>query len=258
MSDLTRYRMTVEYKGTDYSGWQRQKHVPSIQQSIEEAITKFSGQDITIHAAGRTDAGVHATGQVIHFDLAPTKKPMDAFEVAKAINAHLRPAPIVITHGEVARADFHARFDATNKLYRYRIVNRACPLGLEKNLAWVQYKPLNVQAMHEAAQYLIGKHDFTSFRAAECQANSPIRTLDRLSVTARPYDNHGGTEIWIEAEAQSFLHHQIRNFAGTLQMVGEGKWKPSDIKAALEAKNRAAAGPTAPPDGLYLMRIDYP
>ncbi len=257
MQKTKRYKATVEYRGTDYSGWQRQKDVPSIQQAVEEAITAFSGQDITIQAAGRTDAGVHAMGQVIHFDFAPRKKEMDPFEITKAINAHLRPAPIVISHTEEVTDDFHARFDAINKLYRYRIINRGTPLSIEKGLAWLCHKPLNAVAMHEAAQHLLGHHDFTSFRAKECQAKSPMRTLDRLDVTTRPYDNHGGQEIWIEAEAQSFLHHQMRNFAGTLQLVGEGKWQPSDVKIALEAQNRAKSGPTSPPDGLSLMRIDY-
>lgn len=254
----TRYRMTVEYKGCNYAGWQRQKESPSVQEEIEKAIYKFCHQDITIHAAGRTDAGVHAVGQTIHVDFAPFKKPMDAFEISKAINAHLRPAPIVITHAQETRPDFHARFDATNKLYRYRIISRPCPLGIEQNLAWLTHRPLDVEAMHKGAQYLLGHHDFSSFRASECQAKSPMRTLDRLDVTSRPYDNHGGQEIWIEAEARSFLHHQMRNFAGTLHMVGEGKWQPEDIKTALEAKDRNKAGPTAPPEGLYLMRIDYP
>lgn len=254
---ITRYKMTVEYQGTDYKGWQIQENVPSIQQDIEEAIFAFSSQRVTIQAAGRTDAGVHARGQVFHVDLAPAKKPMSPFEVYKAINAHLRPAPISIIDAQIAAPDFSARFDATNKLYRYRIINRRSLLGIEKNLAWLVYQPLDVQAMHEAAQYLIGKHDFSSFRASECQAKSPIRTLDRLEITSRPYDPCGGQEIWIEAEAQSFLHHQIRNFAGTLHMVGEGKIKPADIKNILAAKDRTKAGPTAPPNGLYLMRIDY-
>lgn len=255
--NTTRYKMTLEYKGTDFSGWQRQDHVPSVQQAIENAITAFSHQNITIQAAGRTDAGVHACGQVIHLDLMPTKKPMSPFEIMKAINAHLRPAPISIIKAEIVPDDFHARFGATNKLYRYRIINRRGLLGLDKDRAWLVYQPLNVNLMQRAAQYLIGKHDFSSFRASECQAQSPIRTLDRLDVTARPYDDCSGVEIWIEAEAQSFLHHQIRNFAGTLHMVGQGKITPEDIKTILQARDRTKAGPTAPPDGLYLMRIDY-
>lgn len=254
---LTRYKMIVEYRGTDFSGWQRQKDVPSIQQSIEEAIKAFSGQGVTIHVAGRTDAGVHAYGQVIHVDLAPFSKPMDGFEIGKAINYHLKPAPIAIVDVQATHAGFSARFDATNKLYRYRIITRPSRLAIEDGLAWLSYRTLDVTAMHEAAQHLLGHHDFTSFRDSECQAKSPLRTLDRLDVTARPYDSVGGIEIHIEAEAQSFLHHQMRNMTGTLHMVGEGKLKPADVKSILEAKDRKAAGPTAPAEGLYLMRVDY-
>ena len=257
MTGFTRYKMTVEYRGTHYSGWQRQQDVPSIQQAIEAAIQKFSNQTVTIHAAGRTDAGVHAYGQVFHVDLAPFSKPMDGFQIAKAINAHLRPAPIAILDVETVSEEFHARFNASNKLYRYRIITRPSPLAIEQGLAWLFYRPLNVKAMQEAAQHLIGKHDFTSFRDSECQAKSPIRTLDRLDITTRPYDNHGGQEIRIEAQAQSFLHHQMRNITGTLHLVGEGKWQPHDVKTALDAKDRRQAGPTALADGLYLMRIDY-
>lgn len=255
---MTRYQMTVEYHGAGYAGWQRQKNVPSVQAEIERSITAFSAQTITIHAAGRTDAGVHALGQVIHFNLEPLKIPMQASAIAKAINAHLRPHPIVITHAQETDPDFHARFHATNKLYRYRIVSRTAPLATEKGLAWLTHRPLDEKAMHAAAQHLIGHHDFSTFRASECQAHSPMRTLNRLDITARAYDNHGGKEIWIEAEAQSFLHHQMRNIAGTLHLVGEGKWTPDTVKTALAAADRTQGGPTAPPDGLYLMRIDYP
>jgi tRNA pseudouridine38-40 synthase len=257
VTELTRYKMIVEYRGTNFSGWQRQKDVPSIQQAVEEAIKAFSGQDVTIHVAGRTDAGVHAFGQVIHVDLAPFSKPMDGFEIAKAINYHLKPAPIAIIDTQIVNGDFNARFDAVNKLYRYRIVARPSPLAIEEGLAWRSYRTLDHNAMHEGAQYLLGNHDFTSFRDSECQAKSPVRTLDRLDVTARPYDHIGGVEVHIEAEAQSFLHHQMRNITGTLHMVGEGKLKPADIKTILEARDRTAAGPTAPPDGLYLVRVDY-
>lgn len=253
----TRYKMIVEYKGTAYRGWQRQRDVPSVQEDIERAIEAFSGQVVKIQAAGRTDAGVHANGQVIHADFEPFSKPMDGFLVAKAINAHLRPAPIAIVKAEIVDDEFHARFDATNKLYRYRIITRPAFLTHDRDLAWLRYRPLDVDAMHEAAQHLIGRHDFSSFRDAECQAKSPVRTLDRIEVTTRDYDDHGGQEITIEAEAKSFLHHQIRNITGTLHLVGEGKWKPDDVKTALEAKSRSAAGPTAPADGLYLVRIDY-
>ncbi len=253
---ITRWKMIVEYRGSDYSGWQRQQNASSIQEAIEDAIFGFSHQKVEICAAGRTDAGVHAYGQVFHVDLEPFSKPMEPFEVAKAINAYLRPAPISIVSAEIVSDKFHARFNAVNKLYRYRLINRRALLGIEKGLAWLCYKPLNVAAMHKAAQYLIGHHDFTTFRATECQAKSPIRTLDRLDVTERPYAS-GGTEIWIEAEALSFLHHQMRNIAGTLELVGQGKWKPEDVKKALEAKDRKVGGPTAPSDGLYLMRVDY-
>jgi tRNA pseudouridine38-40 synthase len=245
---MTRYKLTIEYKGTDYSGWQRQVDRPTIQQEIEEAITKFSG---------RTDAGVHARGQVAHVDFADFKKPMQPFEILKAINAHLRPRPISIIAVEQVHDEFHARFDATNKLYRYHIVNRQGFLALDREQVWHVRKPLDVQAMDSVAKILLGKHDFTTFRDSECQANSPIRTLDRLDVTARPYDDHGGQEIFIEAEGQSFLHHQVRNMVGTLSLVGEGKWSAQDVRAALEACDRTKGGPTAPADGLYLMRVDY-
>jgi tRNA pseudouridine38-40 synthase len=254
---MTRYKLTIEYKGTDYSGWQRQVDRPTIQQEIEEAITKFSSQQAPIQVAGRTDAGVHARGQVAHVDFADFKKPMQPFEILKAINAHLRPRPISIIAVEQVHDEFHARFDATNKLYRYHIVNRQGFLALDREQVWHVRKPLDVQAMDSVAKILLGKHDFTTFRDSECQANSPIRTLDRLDVTARPYDDHGGQEIFIEAEGQSFLHHQVRNMVGTLSLVGEGKWSAQDVRAALEACDRTKGGPTAPADGLYLMRVDY-
>ncbi|MDH5722624.1 MAG: tRNA pseudouridine(38-40) synthase TruA [Alphaproteobacteria bacterium] len=254
---MTRYKLTIEYKGTDFAGWQRQIDVPSIQQSIEEAIFKFSGQEVTIHGAGRTDSGVHACGQVAHVDLEAFTKPMDGFEICKAINAHLRPAPISILKCEVVDDEFHARFSATNKLYRYRIINRGSFLTWDKDLAWQYKKPLDVDAMNEGAQYLLGKHDFTTFRDSQCQAKSPVKTLERLDVTARDYDGAGETEIIIETEAMSFLHHQVRNIVGALVLVGEGKWKPEGMKTALEACDRRKGGATAPADGLYLVRIDY-
>lgn len=256
MTETQRYKMIVEYRGTDYAGWQRQKHAPTIQQAIETAIHKFSGQEITIQGAGRTDAGVHAYGQIFHVDLRPFTKPMTPHDIAKAINAHLRPAPIAILNVEAVDEDFHARFNAKNKLYRYRIISRPAFLAIEQGLAWLYFRPLDTKAMHEAAQILIGEHDFSSFRDGECQAKSPVRTLDKITVTERPY-HHGGKEILIDVEAQSFIHHQVRNFAGSLHMVGDGKWTKDDLQAALDAKDRKAGGPTAPAAGLYLMKIDY-
>lgn len=252
---MTRYKLTIEYRGTDYRGWQRQPDVASVQQSIEEAIHKFSGQCTDITVAGRTDAGVHAKGQIAHVDLNEFTKPMDAFAIMKAINAHLRPQPISIVNVEKTAHDFHARFSAINKLYQYRIINRAAFLSLDHGLAWQIGKTLDIGAMQEGAQYLLGHHDFTTFRDSECQAQSPMKTLDRLDFVQNAYP--GGTEIIIETEGKSFLHHQVRNMVGTLSLVGLGKWKPNDIKTALEAKDRTKGGPTAPADGLYLMRVDY-
>lgn len=246
---MIRWKLTIEYNGAPYCGWQRQDGQPSVQQSIEEAIQKFCQQDIRIQAAGRTDTGVHALGQVAHFDL--DYRPITGFELAKAINAHLKPQPIVILNAEEADPEFHARFMAVNKLYRYRIINRSTHLGIDQGLAWQVYKPLDVDAMHNAAQILLGQHDFTTFRDSECQAKSPVRTLDRIDITRH------GEEVVMEVEAKSFLHHQVRNTIGTLCLVGEGKWTKTDVKAALEARDRTKGGPTAPPDGLYLVRIDY-
>ena len=253
----TRYKITLEYNGQGYAGWQRQNDVLSIQQVVEEAISRFSNQNVSISVAGRTDAGVHARGQVFHVDLSPFSKPMDDFAILKAINAHLRPHPISVIDVQKTNKDFHARFSATNKLYQYRIVNRSGAPALDRGLCWHLGKGLNVEAMREGASALLGHHDFTTFRASECQAKSPMRTLDRLDITARPYDTCGGVEIIIEIEAQSFLHHQVRNIVGTLSLVGQGKWQPENVKAALEARDRTKGGPTAPADGLYLMRVDY-
>lgn len=254
---MQRWKIIIEYNGSGFAGWQRQNDVPSIQQSIEEAITKFCQQDIQITAAGRTDAGVHARGQVAHFDLDYGDRPLSGFELMKALNAHLQPHPIVVVHAQEVDADFHARFSATNKLYQYRIVQRGAFLALDKGQAWHFRRKLNAKAMHEAAQVLLGKHDFTTFRASECQAKSPIKTIDRLEVTSHAYDEHRGIEIRIEAEGKSFLHHQVRNIAGTLTLIGEGKWNSIDLKNALQAKDRKAGGQTAPSEGLYLMRVDY-
>lgn len=254
---MPRYKLTVEYMGRDYAGWQRQPDVPSIQEAIEKAIEGFYNRNVSVQVAGRTDAGVHARGQVCHVDLGPFTKPMNEYAVLKAINAYLRPQPISVVGCDVVHDDFHARFDATNKLYQYVIVNRPAFLALDRGLVWHIGRPLDVMAMQEGAKYLLGHHDFTTFRDSECQAQSPMKTLDRLDVSVRDYDVCGGQEITIETEGKSFLHHQVRNMVGTLSLVGLGKWSPEDMKTALAHKDRTKGGPTAPSDGLYLMRVDY-
>lgn len=254
-----RYKFTIEYKGTDYAGWQRQEAggPATIQAAIEDAVYGFCQQRLTLHVAGRTDAGVHARSQIAHADFRPLKRDMQPFEITKAMNAHLLPQPISILKTEPVDDAFHARFSAKNKLYVYRILNRRAFAAIEKGLVWHHKHPLDVPAMQQAAALLLGKHDFTTFRDSECQAKSPVRTLDRLEITAHPYDTCDGVEIRIEAEAQSFLHHMVRNLVGTLSLVGEGKWQPEDVHTALKAKDRTAGGPTAPAAGLYLHRIDY-
>jgi len=245
---VARWKLTIEYDGSPFSGWQRQDNGPSVQAAIENAILKLSGEQVTIAAAGRTDAGVHALGQVAHADIAKTLAPD---KMRDALNAHLRPHPVAVLEAEVAAEDFHARFDATARHYLYRIVNRRSPLTLDSGKAWQVQAALDAGAMHEAAQRLVGQHDFTTFRAAECQAKSPVKTLDVLNVARR------GEEIRIEASARSFLHHQVRSIVGTLKQAGVGKWSADDVSAALSARDRAACGPVAPPDGLYLVRVDY-
>jgi len=245
---MTRFRLLVEYDGTGYVGWQRQDNGPSIQQAIEDAIFAFSAERTNLAAAGRTDAGVHARGQVAHVDLA---KPTTADTLRDAVNFHLRPQPISILAAEAVGEDFHARFSAIGRHYLYRIVNRRAPLAIERNRAWWVQHALDAAAMHAAAQRLIGHHDFTSFRSSICQAASPMKTLDRLDVERR------GEEICIHASARSFLHHQVRNMAGTLKLVGEGRWKADDVTAALAARSRSAAGPTAPAEGLFLAEVRY-
>ena len=250
---MTRWKLTIEYDGAPYSGWQHQDHAPSVQNEIEKAITGFCQRQIRIHVAGRTDAGVHARGQVAHFDLDYGDRPLTGFDLAKAINAHLRAAkqPIAILNAETVSEEFHARFSAKNKLYLYRIINRPAPLTLERGQAWQVKRPLDEVKMQEAANLLLGQHDFTTFRDSECQAKSPIKTLDRFDIK-----RHGDL-IECEVEGRSFLHHQVRNMVGTLSHVGEGKWTASDVAIALAAKDRTKGGITAPPDRLYLMRIDY-
>ena len=255
---MTRWKLTIEYDGTDYYGWQRQPEAfPTVQRAVEAAIYAFCQQEIEVQASGRTDAGVHARGQVVHFDLDYGDRALDGFALVKALNAHLRPKPIVVVDAVVVDGDFHARFSAKNKLYHYRIINRPGFLALEAGLALHVRKPLDVEAMHAAGQILLGQHDFSTFRDAECQAKSAVRTVDKVSVTAREYDDFGGREVVIAVEAMSFLHHMVRNIAGTLILVGEGKWNADDMRVALEAKDRTKGGPTALAQGLYLMRVDY-
>ncbi len=243
-----RYRLTLEYDGAPFVGWQRQDNGPSVQGALEIAIEKLSGERVTVTGAGRTDAGVHALGQVAHFDLV---KEFEPGKVRDALNHHLRPDPVSVLEAAVADGEFHARFSATGRHYLFRILNRRSPPALENGRVWPVSPRLDAEAMHMAAQYLVGQHDFTTFRAAECQAQSPVKTLDRLDVSRR------ADEIHIEASARSFLHHQIRSFAGTLKLVGEGKWTPLDVKKALDARDRSACGPVSPPEGLYLVRVDY-
>jgi tRNA pseudouridine38-40 synthase len=245
---MTRWKLTIEYDGCPYVGWQRQARGQSIQQEIEEAIEKFSGETVRLHTAGRTDAGVHARGQVAHFDLA---RETDARTVREAVNAYLRPQPIAILSAEAVDPHFHARMSARNRHYRYVVLNRQARPALEIGRAWhVPYR-LDVPAMRAGAALLIGQHDFSSFRASECQAKSPIKTLDRLDIVAE------GETLNFEVSARSFLHHQVRNMVGTLILVGRGRWRPEQVGAALAARDRSAAGPTAPPEGLYLIAVDY-
>ena len=243
-----RFKLTLEYDGTGFVGWQRQDNGLSAQQALEEAVFRFCGEQAVLHAAGRTDSGVHALGQVAHVDIA---KDTDAKTVRDALNFHVRPHAVAVLAAEAVDDDFHARFSATERRYLYRILNRRAPAVLERERVWWVAPPLDADAMHEAAQELVGRHDFSSFRAAECQAKSPEKTLDVLNVARL------GEEIHITARARSFLHHQVRNMVGTLKLVGEGKWTAGDMARALAAKSRAAAGPTAPAAGLYLTGVGY-
>jgi tRNA pseudouridine38-40 synthase len=248
---MPRYRLDIEYDGSPYSGWQRQAGQHSVQAAIEQAIRKFSSEEVTLRGAGRTDAGVHALGQVAHVDLA---RDWPADTVRDAVNAHLHMAgeAVSVLSAAIVAGDFDARFSARARHYLYRIVNRRAPLALDAKKAWWIPKPIDAAAMHEAAQLLVGRHDFTTFRSIQCQAKSPVKTLDRLDVVRE------GEVIEIRASARSFLHNQVRSMVGSLKRVGEGGWTASDLKAALEAQDRSACGPVAPPDGLYLVTVDYP
>ena len=246
---MTRFRLLVEYDGRPFMGWQRQAHGPSVQQAIEEAIRAITHEAVTLHAAGRTDAGVHALAMTAHVDIA---RPINAHRLADGINAKLRPLPVAILAAEEVGDDFHARFSCTGRRYLYRIAKRRAPLALEAGRAWRVPVLLDEEDMNDAAQVLVGNHDFTTFRSAHCQSDSPVKTLDRLTVTRRD------STIEIEAAARSFLHHQVRSMVGCLELVGRGKWTKADLKAALDAADRAALGFNAPPDGLYFVEALYP
>jgi tRNA pseudouridine38-40 synthase len=245
---MPRYRITIEYDGTPFAGWQIQPMSPTVQGALQEAIQRFCGENVTVKGAGRTDAGVHALGQVAHFDLG---KEWEPFRVQEALNFHLKPAPVAVLGCLRVADDFDARFWATARHYRYRILTRRAPPVLDRNRVWWLTGDLDADAMHAAAQTIIGRHDFTTFRAAQCQAKSPVRTLSRLSVRRE------GQEIAVEASARSFLHNQVRSMVGSLKLVGEGKWAASDMRRALDAADRTHCGPVAPAAGLYLAGVAY-
>lgn len=245
---MTRFRMTIEFNGQPFMGWQRQNHGPSVQQVIEDAAKEITGEDVLVYAAGRTDAGVHAEAMVAHVDIA---KPFTAFRLMEGLNARMRPHPVAIIACEEVADDWHARFSCLGRRYIYRIVNRRAPLALDQGRAWRVPSPLDADLMHEAAQLLVGTHDFTTFRSVHCQAESAIKSIDRFTVTRI------GEEIELDVEARSFLHHQVRSMTGCLMLVGKGQWSIDDLRAARDAKDRAALGFNAPPDGLYFIAARY-
>ena len=246
---MPRYKLTVEYQGGPFAGWQRQKEQPSVQEALERAAETLTGDRTVVQGAGRTDAGVHALGQVAHLD---TARDWGTFRLTEALNHHLRPAPVAVLAAERVDDGFHARFSAIERRYLYRIVNRRAPLSYDKGLAWKVQAPLDAAAMQAGAAHLVGHHDFTTFRSSICQAQSPVKSVDAVEV------ERAEDEITIHVRARSFLHNQVRSFVGTLERVGAGKWAPEEVRAALEAKDRARCGPVAPPDGLYLASVRYP
>jgi tRNA pseudouridine38-40 synthase len=251
---MPRYALRIDYHGGPFAGWQRQAGgLASVQEAVERALGKLEPGPHTIAAAGRTDAGVHATAQVAHVDLA---RDWDPFRLASALNAHLRPDPVAVLAGARVPDDFHARFSATGRRYTFRVIARRAPVTHDKGLVWQVLNPLDLSAMQAGAAHLIGSHDFTSFRSTLCQAKSPVKTLDRIDISTAPYP--GGIEYRFELAARSFLHNQVRSIVGTLERVGAGSWSPDDVRTALEARNRAACGPVAPPQGLYLDGVSYP
>ena len=245
---MTRFALTIEYDGRPFMGWQRQAHGPSVQQALEEAVLAVTGEAAAVQAAGRTDAGVHATGMRAHVDVTKSIAP---FRLMEAVNARVRPSPVAVLACEVVAGDWHARFSCVARHYRYRILNRRQPLTWQAGLAWRVVQPLDADAMQAGADRMLGRHDFTTFRSAHCQADSPVRTLDRLQVV------RDGEAIEVFASARSFLHHQVRSMVGCLALVGMGRWAPNDVAAALAAKDRAALGLNAPPDGLWFVGADY-
>lgn len=250
---MPRYALLVEYHGAPFSGWQRQSGQASVQETIETALRALDHTAPNIAAAGRTDAGVHATGQVAHCDLS---RDWDPFRLSEALNWHLKPAPVAILSAAAVPDTFHARFSAVERRYLFRLIARRAPLTHDKGLAWHIQHPLDADAMREAATYLIGRHDFTTFRSVHCQSDSPIKTLDAIDITTRPYQQ--GVEYRFALRARSFLHNQVRSIVGTLERVGAGAWSPDQVAQALAARDRAACGPVCPPQGLYLTGVGYP
>lgn len=250
---MPRYALKIEYDGTPFRGWQKQIDHPSVQQAVEDALRKLEPNSTGIAAAGRTDAGVHALGQVAHCDMA---KDWEPFRLSEALNFHLRPLPIAII--EVAQVDenFHARFSAIERQYLFRLVSRRAPATLERGMAWYVKYPLDLKNLQKAANILVGKHDFTTFRSTDCQAKSPVKTLDSLDIST--FETPHGQEFQFHVRARSFLHNQVRSIVGTLERVGAGKWTVDDVEAALNARDRAACGTVSPPDGLYLTCVKYP
>jgi tRNA pseudouridine38-40 synthase len=246
---VTRWKLILAWDGTPFMGWQRQNHGPSVQAAVERAAKAMTGEAVTAHAAGRTDAGVHALAMAAHVDIAKTVTP---HRLTEGLNALLRPEPVAVVRAEPVADDWHARFSCVGRRYLYRIANRRAPLTLDANRAWRIGPALDLAAMREGASYLVGRHDFTTFRSVHCQSDSPVKTLDALTVE-REED-----EIHVRAEARSFLHHQVRSMVGCLALVGLGRWQPADMRKALEAKDRAALGLNAPPEGLYFVEALYP
>lgn len=246
---MTRFALTLEFDGTPFVGLQRQTSGPSVQQAVEEAAQRVTGEAVTLHSAGRTDTGVHALAMRSHIDIA---KPIKPFRLMEALNAHLRPDPVAVTACETVPDDWHARFSCTGRSYLYRIANRRAPLTLDRDRVWQVAQPLDAEAMHRAARALVGLHDFTTFRSVQCQSASPVKTLDRLDV------ERVGAEVHVHAAARSFLHHQVRSMVGCLALVGMGRWSEGQVGRALAARDRAALGLNAPPHGLYFVAATYP